>query len=320
MVVDDDRDWQLQFKHLLTAAGFEVNVAADIRMARRIVTQFHPDAVLMDMCLTPRDDNYDDFTLLCHVLRRECPAALLIATSSRPIDPTFMWSLREHGISAFASKDGISGVTLATLVEPPTAHNRINSPLDVKILVVAAAPNETGRLRLDRECKGIKDALKQAPNAERFNVETELATTPDALTQTMLKFEPEILHFAGHGEPNGGILLEDQTGGRVPVSAPVLVELLAQFESSLRCVVLNSCYSGRQAQAISRYADVVGIRGVVKDEASIAFAVGFYQALGAGRPFHEAYKLGRWLGILQQADLDSVLINKKVPNSARKRP
>ena len=37
---------------------------------------------------------------------------------------------------------------------------------------------------------------------------------------------------------------------------------------------------------------VIGMNEKIGDEAAIAFAIGFYQALGAGRTVEEAYKLG----------------------------
>ena len=58
-------------------------------------------------------------------------------------------------------------------------------------------------------------------------------------------------------------------------------------------MVLNACYSEPQAKAISRYIKyVIGMKQTIGDQAAIAFAVGFYQALGAGRRIEEAYELG----------------------------
>ena len=62
----------------------------------------------------------------------------------------------------------------------------------------------------------------------------------------------------------------------------------------MKCVVLNACYSVAQANAISKHIDyVVGMKKAIGDEAAIKFAVGFYDALGAGRDFETAYKFGQ---------------------------
>jgi hypothetical protein len=57
--------------------------------------------------------------------------------------------------------------------------------------------------------------------------------------------------------------------------------------------VLNACYSSAQAEAIAHHvAYVVGMSDAIGDDAAIAFSVGFYQAIGAGRSIEEAFDLG----------------------------
>ena len=56
---------------------------------------------------------------------------------------------------------------------------------------------------------------------------------------------------------------------------------------------MNACYSEIQANAIAQHIKyVIGMNQAIGDKSAIAFAVGFYQALGAGRAIEEAYKLG----------------------------
>jgi hypothetical protein len=59
-------------------------------------------------------------------------------------------------------------------------------------------------------------------------------------------------------------------------------------------VVLNACYSEQQAEAIAKHIDyVVGMKKAIGDEAAIKFAVGFYDALGAGMNYEIAFDFGR---------------------------
>ncbi|BAY50581.1 pentapeptide repeat-containing protein (plasmid) [Scytonema sp. HK-05] len=61
----------------------------------------------------------------------------------------------------------------------------------------------------------------------------------------------------------------------------------------VECVLLNACYSEEQAQAISQYIKyVIGMNQAIGDKAAIAFAVAFYDALGAGEEVQFAYNLG----------------------------
>jgi len=72
-----------------------------------------------------------------------------------------------------------------------------------------------------------------------------------------------------------------------------LAALFKQFTDQVSCVVLSSCFSKVQADAIAEHIDyVIGMNKEIGDPAAIAFAIGFYQALGAGRAIEEAYELG----------------------------
>lgn len=60
------------------------------------------------------------------------------------------------------------------------------------------------------------------------------------------------------------------------------------------CVVLNACYSENVADAIRQYIPyVVGMSDNIGDDASLKFAIGFYDALAHGRTFEEAFQFGR---------------------------
>jgi hypothetical protein len=65
------------------------------------------------------------------------------------------------------------------------------------------------------------------------------------------------------------------------------------FQGKIECVLLNACYSQAQAEAIHQHIDyVVGMNQAIEDEAAIKFAIGFYDALFAGRPYEECFKFG----------------------------
>ena len=110
--------------------------------------------------------------------------------------------------------------------------------------------------------------------------------------QALLDVEPQIVHFSGHGTSEGELCFEDKSGRTRPISPRALASLFAQFSDIVKCVVLNACYSEKQAKAIAEHIDyVIGMSQAIGDKAAIAFAVGMYQALGAGRSFEQAYML-----------------------------
>jgi hypothetical protein len=181
------------------------------------------------------------------------------------------------------------------------------------ILFLAANPKDTTRLRLDQELRDIGEGLQRAQKRDQFKLEQRLAVRPRDIQRAMLDLNPEIIHFSGHGAGDKGLVFEDEIGNAKLVDGEALAGLFELFADQIRCVVLNGCYSEVQAKAIAQYIDyVIGMNQAIGDRAAMEFAVGFYDALGAGRPIEFAYKLGcaaiRMAGIPEH--LTPVLLKK----------
>ncbi|MBR8840865.1 MAG: CHAT domain-containing protein [Stigonema ocellatum SAG 48.90 = DSM 106950] len=174
-----------------------------------------------------------------------------------------------------------------------------------KILILSANPKDTTPLRLDEEVREIDAGLKRARNRDQFILEQKWAVRPRDIQRAMLDVNPRIIHFSGHGTGNEGLVFEDETGGAKLVDGEALAGLFDLFADQVECIVLNGCYSEVQANAISQHINyVIGMSKAVGDKAAIEFAVGFYDALGAGKPVEFAYKFGcaaiRLAGIPEQ--------------------
>lgn len=162
-----------------------------------------------------------------------------------------------------------------------------------KILIVSANPKDTSKLRLDEEVREIQAGLERARKREEFAIITRWAVRPDDLRRALLDYEPEIVHFSGHGGGKYGLTLEDNAGNLQMVSTESLVRLFKLFKDKVECVLLNACYSEEQAQAIYQHVNcVIGMNQAIGDEAAIEFATGFYDALGAGRSYGDAFDFG----------------------------
>ena len=162
-----------------------------------------------------------------------------------------------------------------------------------KILILTADPKNTERLRLDEEVREIEASLQQARIRDQFEIISKWAVRPRDLRQALLNHEPQIVHFSGHGAGDRGLVLEDDIGMLKPVSTESLVRLFKLFRTKVECVLLNACYSEVQADAIHQHIDcVVGMNQAVGDRAAIEFAKGFYDALGAGRTYADAFEFG----------------------------
>jgi len=161
------------------------------------------------------------------------------------------------------------------------------------ILFLAANPKNSTVLRLDEEVQEISDALQRSKKRDKFQLEKEATVTPTDMRRAVLDYNPQIVHFSGHGAGEDGLALEDETGLIKLVSVQALAALFEVFMDQIECVVLNACYSEVQANAIVRHIPyVIGMNKAVGDNAAREFAVGFYDALGAGKSIEFAYKLG----------------------------
>lgn len=161
------------------------------------------------------------------------------------------------------------------------------------ILLLSANPKGTAPLCLEEEARLIKAGLKQAKNRKLFQIERAEAVTARDVQRAMLEYEPQIVHFSGHGTGAPGIILEGTDGNPQTVSSDALADLFALSSDTVECVVLNACYSEYQAQGIAQHIpSVVGMNQTIGDKAAIEYAVSFYDALGAGRPIEFAHKWG----------------------------
>ncbi|KST69116.1 AAA-like domain-containing protein [Mastigocoleus testarum] len=161
-----------------------------------------------------------------------------------------------------------------------------------KILLLSANPTDTSKLRLDLEVREIQAGLERSKRRGEFEIISKWAVRADDLRRALLDHEPEIVHFSGHGDGSQGLVLENNSGQMQLVSAEALARLFKLFPK-VECVVLNACYSEMQAEAIYQHINyVIGMNTAIGDNAAIKFAVGFYDALGAGRSIEDGFEFG----------------------------
>lgn len=161
-----------------------------------------------------------------------------------------------------------------------------------KILILSANPEKTGRLRLDKEIREIEEGLKLSERRDQFHIQSKWAVRYKDLRRALWEYKPHIVHFAGHGEEYG-LMVESEEGLAVPISSKALSGLFELCSHHVECVILNACYSALQADTIIKHINyVIGMPGKIDDQAAIEFAVGFYDALGAGNTVEKAFKFG----------------------------
>ncbi|MFZ4556078.1 MAG: CHAT domain-containing protein [Pseudanabaena sp.] len=133
-----------------------------------------------------------------------------------------------------------------------------------KVLILAANPLETARLRLEKEVEEIRVTLERSPNRDNFAIESRGAARPQDLQTHLYNLKPQILHFSGHGGGDRGLAFEDENGNVQAVSTGALADLFKLFANQIQCVVLNACHAEEQAKAICQH---------------IRYAIGMNQAI-----------------------------------------
>ncbi|MDJ0696269.1 CHAT domain-containing protein [Mastigocoleus sp. MO_188.B34] len=160
-----------------------------------------------------------------------------------------------------------------------------------KILILAANP--FGDLNLSREIRDIREGLRRSAKREEFELEQREALRPQDLQRALLEVDPRIVHFCGHGSGSEGLVLESNEGQQHLVTTEAIAGLFKLFTNRVECILLNACYSQVQAEAIVKHINyVIGMSQDVRDDAAIAFTVGFYEALGSGETIKSAYEFG----------------------------
>lgn len=160
----------------------------------------------------------------------------------------------------------------------------------IRILFLSANPWTTSRIRVDKEAREIFEKLEEGRYRDRFDLKKHAAIRPGDLQRLLMKHEPHIVHFSGHGSKAKKIILEGAPGRGKQVDPRGLVDVFRLYSGHLRLVLLNACFTKGQAQALTEVIDYsVGISKAIGDRAGVTFAGAFYRALGFGRSVQEAF-------------------------------
>jgi CHAT domain/TPR repeat len=182
-------------------------------------------------------------------------------------------------------------------------ENRGVTSNSIKILFLAANPVDVvGRLRIDKEVRQISERIHLGARGGQLELVTELAVRPGDLQAALLRHQPDIVHFSGHGGETSGIMLESDDGNSKMVNKKTLSNLF--WTDSVRVVVLNACYAKDQAQAFAATVDfTVGLNAAIEERTAVMFAAHFYQSLTFGFTVTEAFELAVNQLLLEGSDV-----------------
>jgi hypothetical protein len=185
--------------------------------------------------------------------------------------------------------------------------NPVNATPDgiIPVLFLPSDPADQNHLKLLREMGKIGQQLRGAKHRDRFKLEPQALVTPEEVAQGLRDYQPEIVHFAGHGSSDGRLAWLDETGNSLSVQVEALGNMIgSRREHKVQCVVLNACYTISEAKTLLKQVPyVIATSQAIDDNAAIAFATGLYQALAGGDDLGEAFNAGLALVQAQLSDL-----------------
>lgn len=190
---------------------------------------------------------------------------------------------------AFAASSRMSLVRVATLYRHLGPARRLHVSLPLRVLIVA--PDDPGaQLDSVREIANTKQVLQTL--GQRY-VSIETMTGRFSITDLRRRLaisKPTVLHFIGHGEPDGLWLWRR--------NQPVLVTSASwraalERAASVKLVLLNAClaaqtagsdlFAGVSTQMLQvGVPAVIGMQTPIRDDAAIDFAHFFYEELLCG--------------------------------------
>jgi len=169
----------------------------------------------------------------------------------------------------------------------------IQEEAKTKVLILAATPDDEGRIRPDKEVAELRERMAAMPSQKRpLAFDHILATRLDQIQQELVRQRPTVLHFSGHGAP-GVLVFETQDGRAADLRADLLARVLKGYRD-IECLVLHACYTEDVAQAcLPHVRCVVGSTAAVDDDAAPRFSYLFYQSIAAGMDYRQAFEMGQ---------------------------
>lgn len=169
--------------------------------------------------------------------------------------------------------------------------SRRAAPEQITVLLIAGTPEGgTSPLRLDREARETDANVQASRYRDQINLEWIQATRVGDLISALNRFEPDVVHFSGHGNTDS-LLFESPDGTPRALDGADLALLLQAAPRPIRLMVFNACRSAQQAEAATDWSEfAIGMEHSIGDEAAKEWAGQFYGSLASGVTVALAFK------------------------------
>ena len=189
----------------------------------------------------------------------------------------------------FAAHPHFALVRVASLYRHVGPYRRPHVQLPLRVLI-AAPDDPSGVIDSQREIAEIRQIMKTL-GAHYIQVEefTGKFSITD-LRYRLAKVKPTILHFIGHGDPNGLWMWKRGTHTLIPAQS---LRSVMENSASVKLAFLNSCLAGRpgRPRPFAGVAEqmmqagvpaIIAMQYMIRDDAAIDFAQFLYEELLGG--------------------------------------
>jgi len=185
-----------------------------------------------------------------------------------------------------------------------------------KILLLSANPENTTTSRKRTGIKEIRDALKRANHGKLLDIQERLEISAVDISQSLSELEPYIVNISGCEDGIEGLILDEIHNDNVlfDKKETLIADLFQSHSNNIECIILNSCYSEKQAKEIIKHIEfVIGIGQNLEDKVVVNFLTEFYYQIGSQRTISHSYYQSR--NLLERTgtnpDWLPILLNKQ---------
>lgn len=161
----------------------------------------------------------------------------------------------------------------------------------MRVMYIASNPDNARSLQIEREVNGLQERLVRGVGADpiAFCFYTDLPIVK--LVETIRRFQPDVLHFAAHGD-NDALVVAHPTLGEVELDGPTLSTMLMSLPVKPKLIVFNACSSNGiaasvAASGVAEY--VIGTDAPITNVAARCMATELYQRLADAASIAEAF-------------------------------
>lgn len=164
-----------------------------------------------------------------------------------------------------------------------------------KILFIAANPTASAVSEITwmTEYKAMDNIFNKSRFYNHIDLKPNFDTTPEEFLDYVQGSNIWLLHFCGHGNKNGKMILQDINNDIFPVRNSDFLDVINDVQG-LKCIFLNACNSHILIEETQEYIDYsIGFEGIVDNYDAVEFVKNFYENLGKVETIPMAFRLAK---------------------------